>query len=402
MKDNLVRILIALLLLAAGAWLVSATEWADTANPTPARGEAATNQFYLAQKLLRELGAKVVKRQALDHLPPKEARLVLLSQRWDLFPDRAGRLREWVEQGGHLVIPDYIFDEHKSLKDWLPIKANYYAIPKPGPKPAQAPGSRAALLKDENCRSLTEPESLPASYDGVRSFRVCFEPGRRQFTPIGKTQALWSVQSPAGIEMLRVPVGRGTVTVINYVGALNNFNLLRADNPLLVATALQARSGAEFWFVVEEAREPFLRWLWHNGQAAILLGLLALAFALWRAGVRFGPLIASAGTQRRSMAEQVRGTAEFLHIHGGDALHAAQVRALDESAQRHLHRHAIGDAERLTAAIAQATGLDARALSEAMALRKRGPGALAADLELLETALRRLDANAIPHASTSH
>ncbi|MEJ8824344.1 DUF4350 domain-containing protein [Variovorax humicola] len=398
MKDKLVRIVVALLLVAVLAWLVSVTEWADTESRTPARGEAATNTLYATQKLLRELGATVVKRPGLDQMPPAQAQLVLMSRRWDLFPDRAKRLQDWVAQGGHLVIPDYLAS-HVGLKAWLPFSAKYVT---PSSRPAQAPAAGGKLAGDWDCRTVTEPESVPASYSGSRSFQACVDQGGRQFTPTGKTQALWSVQGPAGLEMLRVPVGKGTVTVVGNWQVLFNSNVLRGDNPLLVASALQARAGAEFWFVVEEAREPFLRWLWRNGQVAILLGLLALALALWRAGVRFGPLIAAAGTQRRSMAEQVRGTAEFLHMHGGDALHAAQVRALDESATRHLRRHAQSAAEQRNAAIAAATGLDARALLLAMALRPRSPGALACDLELLETARRRLDANAIPHASTSH
>jgi len=302
-----------------------------------------------------------------------------------------------------LVIPGY-FVGRDALKDWLPIdsrtmKAESKADPKAAPASKPTPKTPA---KDADCRILAEADTSPAGLAGSRTLRVCGHNGGSEFLARDKQRVpLWSMQGPRGVEMLRMSMGKGSVTVVGDWAALQNFNLLRADNPLLAAAALQARSGAEFWFVVEESRESFLPWLWHNGQAAILLGALALAFALWRASVRFGPLIASAGTQRRSMAEQVRGTAEFLHMHGGEALHAAQLRALDESARRHLRRHAQGDAGQRSAAIAQATGLDARALSQAMALRKRGPGALAADLELLETARRRLDANAIPQASTS-
>ena len=133
-------------------------------------------------------------------------------------------------------------------------------------------------------------------------------------------------------------------------------------------------------------------WLWHQAWAALLLGLLALALALWRAGVRFGPLAPSAPSHRRSMAEQVRGTARFLHMHGPKALHTAQLRALHASAARQLPRYSQLDALRRTAGIARATGLDARALERAQDDKARNPAVLAADLELLETARRRLDA----------
>ena len=55
--------------------------------------------------------------------------------------------------------------------------------------------------------------------------------------------------------------------------------------------------------------------------------------ALWRGGVRFGPLTAASETARRSLAEQIRGTGQFVLRHGGgEALHAAAVRALNEAA----------------------------------------------------------------------
>jgi hypothetical protein len=93
------------------------------------------------------------------------------------------------------------------------------------------------------------------------------------------------------------------------------------------------------------------------------------------------------------MAEQVRGTAGFLHIHGADALHTAQLRALQECARRQLRRYDLLDPMARAAAVASATGLDTAALVRAMATRARSPGAMTADLELLETARRRLDAH---------
>jgi len=388
MKDRLILILLGVLLLAGGAWLVSASEWVDVDVPTPAKGEALTNPLYATEKLLAALGAKVARHKNLDAMPPARARLVLVSHNWDLFPERALRLRTWVSQGGHLVIPGFLA-RHESLKDWLPITVeNAINLQKITPP---RPFDRSA--KDMDCRALEEPAEVAASYGDSRVFRVCGAYFSPQYLPANRQVApLWSLRGTAGSEAVRVQVGQGTVTVLGGWDLLSNSNLLRADNALLAAAALQARPGAEFWFVAEEAREPFALWLWQQAWAALLLGLLALALALWRAGVRFGPLAPPDPSHRRSMAEQVRGTARFLHMHGPKALHTAQLRALHASAARQVPRFSqLAPAQR-TQEMARATGLDALALERAQADRSRNRGVLAADLELLETARRRLDA----------
>lgn len=390
MKDTLIRVLVGVLLLAGAAWLVSATEWKDVDTPTPARGEALTNPHYAAGKLLRALGGSVSRHSSLDTLPPPQARLVLVSTNWDLFRDRQPRLREWIRQGGHLVIPGYLVS-HRSFKDWVPVKSE---SPLRQASPASAP-SRPAERKprNEDCHVLAEPDEVPASYSDSRDFFVCGAYYSPQYLPVNPAATpTWSLKGERGTEAVRMPFGRGTVTVIGPWAALGNKDLLRGDNAQFMAAALQVRAGATYWFVAEEAREPFVPWLWHQAWAALLLGLLALAVALWRASVRFGPLARPASAHRRSMAEQVRGTAGFLHMHGSQALHLAQLRALHESATRHLRRFAQLGATARTTEIARATGLDANALARAQAERQRNPRVMAADLELMETARRRLDA----------
>ena len=407
MSPWLARTVVALALAGVGAWLVSATEWADTEVSTPASGQARTDPFYALQVLLRELGVAVVRRDALDALPPPQARLVLASNYWDLFPERTQRLRLWVEQGGHLVLPNHLVD-NEQLKGWLPLVAetpdeadedDEDDTPPPVKPASRARKPGAPALKDANGRDVAEPQAVPASFAGGRGFTLCgVGPDVRYRPSDERAAALWSVEDAGDLAAVRVRVGRGTVTVVPW-GLQTNANLARADNALFMAAAFQLRTGTEVWLVAEEKREPFMQWLWHRGWAALLLGMLALAAALWRAAVRFGPLELPAGAHRRSMAEQVRGTASFLHMHGADALHTAQLRALQECARRQVHRYVQLNPAARAASIARATGLDAAALERAMATRKRSTGTMALDLELLETARRRLDA-AAPVAAT--
>lgn len=384
--------------LGLAAWVVPRTEWADKAVPTPAKGDAAVNPLYAAQALLRELRATVVQRESLDTLPPPSARLVLVSRHWDLLPQRAEKLHDWVMGGGHLVIPSTMAD-HDALDDWLPVarsscKARPASDATTPEKPATRPSAPSAPAKsaqdrranDEDCHTVSQP--TPLAQGAPASLKVC---GGWLDRPLviktGRGPSRWSLDGPQGTEALRVPVGSGSVTVVNGWQMFDNRDVLRADNALLTVAALQAGTGAVIWFVSEESRPPLLGWLWQRGWPALVLAALALMLALWRAAVRTEPAGRPEGRQRRSMAEQVRGTGRFLQRHGSAALHAAQARALDEAARRQLRGFAQLDAAGQASAIAAATGVNAAALARALQL-----GAPAGALALMETARRRLTA----------
>lgn len=387
MKDFLIRVVSVLLVLALGVWLMSVTEWVDTEKAMPARGEALTNPLYGTQALLRELGVQVVRQQSLERLPPRDGLLVLVSHHWDLFPERARQLRDWVEGGGHLVIPSS-FVGQPSFEDWLPVMA--VDVPKTAPDPSRA---KEAQPEDWRCRLLTELHASPAADGrvGAHGFLVCGEHIHSQYQPSeGALSPLWSAQGTRGVEALRMPVGQGSVTVLGAWALLDNQSLLKGDNALFAVTALQARVGTEVWFVAEETREPVWPWLWRHAWVAWGLWLWVLALALWRAAPRFGPLALPAGVHRRSIAEQVRGTGHFLLRHGAGPLHAAQVRALAQAVVKHLRPRASDDTPQRMAMLAHAVGLDADALAQAHGRLVRKPASMAADLELLETARRRL------------
>ncbi|WP_048439487.1 DUF4350 domain-containing protein [Caenimonas sp. SL110] len=377
----LVRILLVVLLGAGALWLLTNTEWADVEVARPARGEAALNPHYATQSLLRKLGGVVVRRGDLDRLPPPGARLVLLSRHWDLFPDRAPRLRQWVEQGGHLVIHTSLVD-HQGLS-WLPLKSVPIKI------------DDAGRRKDRSCRDLTEPEPFVPTYGITRVMKVCASMSPEMLEPAAGARAAWELKGELGSEVMRIAVGRGSVTAFGPWALLDNPTALRAQNPLVIAATVQAQRGAEHWFVVEEARDPLIPWLWRQGWPAALLALLALGVFLWRGAVRFGPIATPADRNRRSMTEQIVGTAHFLQRHGPHALHQAQVRALHSTASRLVRRYAQLDHAAQMAAIAKATGVDGQMLSRAVATTPtpRLPGALAADLEVIETTRRLLQSN---------
>jgi hypothetical protein len=165
---------------------------------------------------------------------------------------------------------------------------------------------------------------------------------------------------------MRVTVGRGTVTAIN-ASPFQYRDFLEGHHPWVFAAATQVRRGDEVHFLTENDHPSLLALLWQYGAPVVILTLAIVGLALWRGGLRFGPLVAAQQTARRSLAEQIRGTGQFaLRNGGGEALHAAAVRALEEAARRRIPRYArLSDEERSTA-LAGLTGIAAESLSAAM------------------------------------
>jgi hypothetical protein len=233
--------------------------------------------------------------------------------------------------------------------------------------------------------------------DAQQVFRVCAWPYWRELVLVSDARTDWQIRNDATIEAIRVAYGQGSVTVMG-VAVMSNAFLLRADNALVFAAAMQAERGGVAWIVSEEARQRLVPWVLSNGWVAVVLVLLAAGAGLWRSAVRFGPIALPAARSHRSMAEQVMGTAHFLQRHGSPALHEAQLRALEEAAKKHIAGYAAANAQRRVALLAAHTKLRESDLADAMRPRFADRRGQSASLTLMETARRRIEKKDERHA----
>jgi len=426
--DNLLRAGIAAVLAGGVLWLASCTEWVEVDVPKLPSIEAAKNDLLALEDLARRLGVKVERPTDLSQMPAAGATVYLATTQGGIFPGRGERLRAWVADGGHLVLQATDLNEAE-LSPWLPVRTLKPVPPAtrraasgargqeddedddaeedeeadaPSAPAAQASRPAAGSKRDLDrmlaqmgegppCRSVAEPEAVAPAFPPARKFMSCAHPPWPRVQ--ARVPARWQLDADNGIEVLRVPHGRGSVTVLAGWDLRGNRALTRGDNGLIASAALQLHRGQLLWIVEQESRVSLMAWLWQTGAAAVLLSALALLLAWWRAAPRFGPLTVPMPPGRRSMVEQVTGTARFLWRHGPLALQAAQVRALDETARLHVMRYDELERGARASAIARLTGLDAAALG--LALDRSIPRRridLPPVLELLETARRRLAA----------
>ena len=384
--------LVAAIIAALIAWFMRSIEWVETDVPTPARGEAARDRFYVAKQLARRLGASVTTVHDLERMPPVGATLLIGSRRWSMFPGREAALRRWVDAGGRLVVLQSAWSAEGETPRWVPMRSA--PLRRDGPAaPASAAAAAASaprdidaflalLAKGAPCDDFVEPEWIDPAFGAARHYRLCGQ----QIRVLHAATPTWLLRSSEGAVAARVGYGRGDITANALDGSFDNRALVRDDGALAFAAMLQLREGDTVWFFDEETRARFLSLLWDRGAPALLLAGAAIVLLLWRSGTRFGPLLADTARARRSVGEQVRRTAAFIAAGGGAALHRASVRALEEEARRSIAGYAtlLGARERAEA-IARSTREDAASLGAAMSPLQRP------DRHRLATAIARLE-----------
>jgi hypothetical protein len=193
------------------------------------------------------------------------------------------------------------------------------------------------------------------------------------------------------MQAVRVRVGRGHVTWINAV-PFRYQELFQGDHGWLFVAATDLRRGDHVHFLSEADVPQLLVLVWRWGAPVVIVALLIVAVLLWRGAVRFGPIAPTASAERRSLAEQIRGTGHFAVGHGGgEALHAASVRALEEAARRRVPGYNALSASERGVALQRLTGVDATdLLTAAYHQRSTRPNQLRAAIALLENARRHI------------
>ncbi|MFO1409836.1 MAG: hypothetical protein U1F06_05585 [Steroidobacteraceae bacterium] len=409
------HVITALVVLGLGglvAWIAMNTYWETLKVPGAMHGEALRNPYYAAERLAQRLGARLeALPDTLAPLPAAGQVLLLTDTNLDLQPERRRALEEWVMRR-----PPAARSQRRVRRDRARALGRRHAGALPDPRrgrkaqghgdasgrdgdgtddgngsgdddgEADAPASLPELLQRQSC------VSYPHRGDGSNA-------GALQLCDFQAATRLRSARPPDfalgdgdGLQALRVPLGRGSLALLNAVRPFDNRDLLRGDHGLLFATLARARSPAQRSGRWTAALGPgLLGFIWNRAAGVVLLCAAALAAALWRAATR-GPLRAPAAPMRRFAARAARGQARFLQARGGEAaLLQASLRAFEAVLARRLPAHQrLAPAERYVA-MARLTGLSPAELQVAVkGTPGRGHTELVRRLGLLEHARRRL------------
>ena len=377
-RPNALSIVLVVFVLFVASWIVANTEWGEVEIPTRLRGDAASNPFYAAQKLVETLGATSERRESLGDTP-SDAVVVLSTWSWDIDGARREEFERWVESGGRLVVDAALISGSDAFEEWSGI-VREREEEDPDEDLLQAPKT------PEHCVPLDEVGTAIDEASLAR-YSACDFDHESWFET--NVQVLWGLRSADRLLAARVAVGQGRVTAINGVPFLYR-DLFEGDHGELLAAAADLRSGDHVVFMSEADVASLPELVWRYGAPVVALLLFWIALALWRGAMRFGPLVAPSESARRSLAEQVLGTGRFaLRIGGGAALIAAARRALNEAAARRIVGYERLAVAAQAEAVAKMASVDAGELTAALDSGQIArPMELRAKLALLEAARR--------------
>lgn len=381
-------------------WVVENYELEEVTYPGVPKGEAVSNQLFAAQRLTERLGVEATSRTGFRDLPSGDARgsvLVIPTERRTMTQRQRDALLAWVSNGGHLVTVTYTLDKAGNKPDPLmlaigvrqTLTANGKAAEKLR-ETATAPESddedEARKVRDREKRRLARKEmeklrrqfpKLPAFADDCPTvklsgseaarfagaatvFKACFDD---QFQVDSGRPALWRVSSAQGTHALTVPHGAGRVTVLTDYDFMTNPRIGRADHADLLAAMLgvnDAKPPRSVVFISREDVDNIFVLTWRYAAPVAVVLAVWLLLGLWRAASRFGPVLVPAPPRRRSLAEHVRASGEYLWRHGQSTQLWRATKGLTERRiERVLPAASFPSPEAHLQALARRSGIDA-------------------------------------------
>jgi hypothetical protein len=357
-RTRIGNVIVAALVIGLITWIARHTYWAEVTVAGIPQGEAARNQYYSLQRLAGALGIRNRLIASMNSPPPRGAVLLINGLQEDLLQTRVESLAPWVETGGRLIITDDVVWANPPIQKWSGIAPGSHLVD----KDAKASRLRASRDDDEHCDPMTvKVDGTPTG----ATMTLC-APGSG-FEFVSQRVPAWSLSSEFGMQILRVNIGRGSVTVIPRSALIGNKGLLRGDHAQIFVTAAQLLRGDQLYILNVTNAETLISMLWRLIPAAIVFFGIAILCMIARELPRFGPLAPIPAAVRRSVAEQIRANAAFAwRTRKLGSLRTAVSRALEETARKRIAAYGALAIRGRVAALSELTGVDLRSLNAAM------------------------------------
>jgi hypothetical protein len=266
-------------------------EEVDSGFPAAAR----QNPLLAAERFLAANLRHAKSQPSLGELPPTDATLIMPGDRFDVGPERAARLLDWVRAGGHLVVSAETVwsEEERRRQDWLLAPLG---------------------IDSDHTDAVTEDARQPLDVDLAEADDFMQVHLSRNHLLIAgeKVRPYATLGSEYGDHVLRYRLGKGVLTVLSDADFLENRLIGENDNAALLWHLVSVRPQGEIRLVYSGDMPPLWKWIWQNAWTVVLsFGVLLTAWLIAR-GRRFGPLLPSPSLQRRRLLDHVHASGLFF------------------------------------------------------------------------------------------
>ncbi|WP_395610748.1 DUF4350 domain-containing protein [Pseudomonas sp. B22129] len=289
--------------------------------PSP---QVRANPYMAAEYFLRQQGITVEQAKGLERLAdlsPKGNSLLLLGERSHMTPRQVDQLVNWAKSGGHLLlVAEALWDEETGKSGDLLL--DRVDIHQTLSDTYEEPASPRKKKAPDLTKLYVDNETAPAYFSFDTDFNLVDPKHLSQF----------SANSAKSSHLMQRDLGQGVVTVITDSDLWKTSNIGNHDNAWLLWYLNQ---GTHVTVLFNSDVDNLMTLLLRNFPQALVALAALIAFALWRAGMRQGPIQAPASKARRQLQEHLQASADFLLRRSGQApLLRALQRDIQHAARR--------------------------------------------------------------------
>lgn len=322
----LLYILLLVISLATGYWFYNNFAWVTEEQDVGFQGLAKTNKLLASEFFLRKMGVRVQQVNgltALRDLPSTRHTLLIATQRETLNKELSQKLLSWVRAGGHLIVEARYFAADKIKKD-----NNKSAINDDLLEEVMIFSRRSDACEckvDDNNEEIPVIVSLGSDYyrseekdsqqnDKAKNteIEVNFPYDKTLQKNSSESPVTWLVKDDVGQYLMQFSLEQGLITVLTSTSIFNNKQIAQYDHARFLHYLLQQQGHDEaVWLIRVDDMPSLWRWLWTNAWPVMFSLSLLFLFWLWRAPLRFGPLLNDEQMQRRSLLEHIQASGYY-------------------------------------------------------------------------------------------
>ncbi len=323
----LLYIILLLISLASGYWFYNNFSWVNEEREVGFQGIAKTNKLLASEFFLRKMGVQVQQVNGLAafrDLPSEQHTLLIATQRETLNKELSQKLLSWVRAGGHLIVEArQVQREETETKDGkdseLIIDDDLLSEFSIFAQVSDTCGCDAEQSEQESDDSEdSEEKKLPVrvimnnSSHKSLEIEVNFPHDLSLQKKKTELNLSWIIKDDMGQYLMQMPLEKGLLTILSSTSIFNNNQISEYDHARFLYYLIQQQAhDAGVWLIRVDDMPPLWQWLWTNAWYLMFSLTLLFFFWLWRAPLRFGPLMNDEQIERRSLMEHIQASGYY-------------------------------------------------------------------------------------------